>query len=512
MQKVESVRNSQALQQDRAALIQDRQQKAQQEAADRQEQVQMQAIVQQNGGDIAKSYPQLASINAEKADKYLKAHLDTAKLQGELDDYDTQKKVSVAGFVTKNLQDVEATGPDERQHAYDVARANIQFARAQMHLPPATEQDMPAVYDQARVAQMIQNGQMTQDVLGKQAKGEPTFYTLPSDPTPHLMLKTADGRVMWQGKDVREVAQPWEKPSKESATKVGSFEDYVTRTYGDNPTPAQILAARKAYGQADDRPLKSSVTVNMPTGATIEQMARGSGYTVEGLKKAARDFHESGVLPALGNRAQTKIAIQNAEALLYGGEGDTAMTRAGFKANSGALNALTKQLGAVQAYERTGLNNLKMFTDLAKNIPDTGVPWLNTPLRALSANVVGSENMAAINAARQVALTEISKVVNNPNLSGALSDSARNEVLGLIPENATFGQIKRVAQVLQRDMANRPSSMKQEIDRIKYEMAHPGETAPAASDPLTVQAPNGKTYKFTSPEKAAAFKKAAGIS
>ncbi|MGE0445584.1 MAG: hypothetical protein AB7P99_10170 [Vicinamibacterales bacterium] len=35
---------------------------------------------------------------------------------------------------------------------------------------------------------------------------------------------------------------------------LGSFEDYVQRKYGDDPTADQIEAARKSYGQADDRP------------------------------------------------------------------------------------------------------------------------------------------------------------------------------------------------------------------------------------------------------------------
>src|SRR5207344_568415 len=34
----------------------------------------------------------------------------------------------------------------------------------------------------------------------------------------------------------------------------GSFEDYVARKYGASATPDQILEARKAYQQSDDRP------------------------------------------------------------------------------------------------------------------------------------------------------------------------------------------------------------------------------------------------------------------
>jgi hypothetical protein len=39
---------------------------------------------------------------------------------------------------------------------------------------------------------------------------------------------------------------------------VGSIEDYILRTYGATPTPAQVLQAKKDFGQADDRPLQGT--------------------------------------------------------------------------------------------------------------------------------------------------------------------------------------------------------------------------------------------------------------
>lgn len=41
---------------------------------------------------------------------------------------------------------------------------------------------------------------------------------------------------------------------KAPTATVGSFEDFVVRKFGKNPTPAQITAARKEYQQSDDRP------------------------------------------------------------------------------------------------------------------------------------------------------------------------------------------------------------------------------------------------------------------
>ncbi len=66
------------------------------------------------------------------------------------------------------------------------------------------------------------------------------------------------------------------RPAKPEAKapNVGTFEDYVTRTYGPTPTPAQILQARKDYGQADDRP---RVNVNVPSQelADVKESVKG---------------------------------------------------------------------------------------------------------------------------------------------------------------------------------------------------------------------------------------------
>lgn len=50
------------------------------------------------------------------------------------------------------------------------------------------------------------------------------------------------------------------QPRPATPPAVGSFEDYVARKYGANPTDAQILEGRKVYQQADDRP-RVNVTV-----------------------------------------------------------------------------------------------------------------------------------------------------------------------------------------------------------------------------------------------------------
>jgi hypothetical protein len=91
----------------------------------------------------------------------------------------------------------------------------------------------------------------------------------------------------------------------------------------------------------------------------------------------------------------------------------------------------------------------------------------------LTKEIVGSDNMAAATAARDVALREIARVTNDPNLSGVLSDSARQEVSALSPQNATLAQIKAVAKVLRQDMANVHGSLTDQIGDIQKRIAAP---------------------------------------
>jgi hypothetical protein len=50
-------------------------------------------------------------------------------------------------------------------------------------------------------------------------------------------------------------------PKPPNPPNVGSFEDYVVRKYGSQPTPEQIAEGRKVYQQADDRPRNTNVSI-----------------------------------------------------------------------------------------------------------------------------------------------------------------------------------------------------------------------------------------------------------
>jgi hypothetical protein len=213
--------------------------------------------------------------------------------------------------------------------------------------------------------------------------------------------------------------------------------------------------------------------------------------TDQALDQAAMKYLQTGEMPRMGFGAAGTVAVQkvmNRASELsqqYPNLYNLATNQASYKANQASLTNVTKALDTLEAFENTGLKNLQMFTGLASKIPDTGVPWINTPVRLLNEKAVGSANMAAVNAARAVALREIARVTNDPKLSGVLSDSARKEVEGLSPQNATFAQIKQVASILEQDMANVHSSLEQQKQFIAGRMSPTGNQINSPSPNVT---------------------------
>lgn len=222
-------------------------------------------------------------------------------------------------------------------------------------------------------------------------------------------------------------------------------------------------------------------------GAQITQSEAAPDLSPEALTLTAKQYAMTGQLPPMGmgkQGAEVRTKIINEAARIYQNL-DLPSQQAAFAANKASLTNVTKTLDTLSAFESTAGKNLDQFLALADKIPDTGVPWLNQPLRSVDARVLGSADVAAFNAARDVALREITRVTNDPKLTGVVSDAARKETSALSPKDATFAQIQAVAKVLKQDMANVHSSMLAQRDDIQHRIATPpASAAPPAAPKL----------------------------
>jgi hypothetical protein len=218
----------------------------------------------------------------------------------------------------------------------------------------------------------------------------------------------------------------------------------------------------------------------------------GGNLSAGALDDLATAYHETGTLPQTGFGAAgtaMRAAIINHAHEMFGDQ-QLAANSAAFKANEKSLDNLQKQYDQVNAFESTAGKNLGLFLNSAQKIVDSGSPWINKPLRSVAAGGLGSEDLAAFNAARQTAVNEIAKVLNSANATGVLSDQARKEVDQLIGPDATFRQVVSASKILQQDMQNRHDSYLEQISDIRSRLAPQAAqpNAPAAQPAVQVPA------------------------
>lgn len=206
----------------------------------------------------------------------------------------------------------------------------------------------------------------------------------------------------------------------------------------------------------------------------------------EGLDAAAMMFARTGQLPALGNGDKdTRKKIINRAAVLMPGL-DVASAKADYGANTDSLKTLQKQRDTIGAFETTAKSNIQLFLDQAGKVVDTGSPMANTAARLVSGKMLGSPDQAAYDAARQVAVNEIAKIVAGGGLNAVLSDSARQEISHFNPKDATLKQTVAVMRLLTSDMENRQHGLDDQIAAIQGRIKKSGTPDAPKSSGFTV--------------------------
>src|SRR6185312_7392831 len=180
---------------------------------------------------------------------------------------------------------------------------------------------------------------------------------------------------------------------------------------GTSPEQMQMsdyMKKNPGKGPADFLKYKASIPITM----------QQSLLTPQATAMAGQMYQQTGQLPTGMRSPGMSAGILNQAAAAPGGVPNIAGNKMAYAADTHSLDSLQKNFDQVTAFENTAGKNLDVFLNTAKKVVDSGSPLVNTPLRNISAKVAGNENMAAFNAARVTALTEISKVLNSSNASG----------------------------------------------------------------------------------------------
>ena len=202
----------------------------------------------------------------------------------------------------------------------------------------------------------------------------------------------------------------------------------------------------------------------------------GGGGQGSALDQAAERYSKDGTLPSGFARSPgTTAAIIQRSAQLHP-EQDLAANKATFAADTGSLKQVQKQFDAMNAFEGTALKNLDLYAQTAAKIPDLGAKFANVPLRMITGGMIGTDNMAALNAARQTASSEVAKVLSSATGSGVLSDTQKKEAQDVVDGNLSFSATMKVVQTLKQDMANRHESYQQDINAIRGRLGAKAQT------------------------------------
>jgi hypothetical protein len=227
-----------------------------------------------------------------------------------------------------------------------------------------------------------------------------------------------------------------------------------------------------------------------------QQKAAGNGPTLDAdsVDQLARAYDlDKSVLAGLGSGAvgaANRAAVVNrwsqnqAAAGLSGA--DTVAKRDVARTNASAMLAAGKQYTAVTAYAGTLDKNLGVLEQLADRVDDTGVPVLNRWIRSGRKAIAGDPDVTAFDAQMRFVKTEAARVVNNPNLTGVLTNEAQEEMDKVFTgQGITSDQIHTLAALMRGDAQRRASSL-EETMRARRENIRsgtlPGDKPPTRPD------------------------------
>lgn len=252
--------------------------------------------------------------------------------------------------------------------------------------------------------------------------------------------------------------------------------DYAKRAANLSMTPEERSQVAERESQQTDRTERRKIDwaeYNLKVKNAKLAEADVVNLSDEAIKMIATQFAQTAQMPPLGaGPAALKVRqrIFNEAAIMYPGL-QPGLVKAMYDSNKSALTNITKSEAVIKAFEGTAKANLKIMVEQAKKIGDTGSPYFNRPLRTFSRAVLGSPDMAAFTAARQTAVGEIGKIVSGAMGNAALTEGMREEMNHLLDENSTMEQIYASANILLRDMENRPKFLAQEKARLMKELA-----------------------------------------
>ena len=222
---------------------------------------------------------------------------------------------------------------------------------------------------------------------------------------------------------------------------------------------------------ADTKQTAATINVNNAAVSNAPMQPRTKSY-LAGLINAGKPI-PYGLLRGMSKQATANLLDELPRLAAEQGMtvGDVIAKQADIKALGDSLTVMQKQYAQISSFEHTASMNLDRAITAAGKIGDTGSPLFNKPFRAVQKDLAGKPELAAYEAARVTAFTEVSKVLSGATGAGAATEGARHEAEDILRGNYTLEQLQSAANMLKLDMATRTGNMRETIDAIKGQIA-----------------------------------------
>lgn len=446
------------------------------ESAAKKKTQQIQQILQDNGGDLDQSLPLIMGIDPTLGQKLAKDHAEVQKSVAE---------------VAKIKQDAEKAQLDFSDRLWSQVQDEDSYARAAL-VSHKLGETVPPQYDPKWVENKKNSLLSLKDQLeAKKPINIPRGGTLvtpqgvvlakgESFPDPTDKLVPIPGP---DGKPVYGTPQPgapvYEKPGSETAgSDYHQFLLKFAKDKGktiDTLTTADELAARKAFGQADDRP---RVDVNVQGGSAPGNLDK------EGLEFAAMDYLLTHRLPAR-NAGQNGAIISRAAAIgksIGQSPAVSIQRQAAYAGDVKALNKMQTMSASAEAFESKAIAQTDIIKDLSKQVPRTAYPIINAALQSGRTKISGDENATKLANAIETFSEEYAKVMNGTTgSSAAATDSSRAAAKRLINTAMSQGTMSSVLDLMKKEMDLTMQGYGSVISHITDRMG--GTPAPVATTP-----------------------------
>ncbi len=213
----------------------------------------------------------------------------------------------------------------------------------------------------------------------------------------------------------------------------------------------------------------------------------------QALQFAADTYRTTGKFPtSMGRNPSMQAKVLEKVAADAAATGDTAAAIAARsearKANSMALDQVTKLEANTKSYYDTMDKNLQNLLDIQGKVDSTGSPLINKVYRAWQQGVSGDPEVARYVTYLNAVQGEYAKIKSGSLGNQAASDASRKEAAEVINKFMSQGQIQAVADAMRTEGNNRLSSIRDEKQSLLGGLS----TATQNSAPGVSQTPSAK--------------------